>query len=575
MGIVYTLTQNDINNFNSRDIVVKINNIVAAQNMNLSAGDIINVVSKFPSSYFFAHRPDGKSGQIILKGSDIDGRQYLKITPDRSAVDDIIKAPATGGLYTGFSISGTLKGDSYSLAYKLTQDDINNLNVKGVELYNNNVLLTVNSELRYGDVITAKAKTGWQFVDAPIFKLSATGDITLTLSGNNEASATIKTQDGSNTQFTITQLIFNTKTTVITPDYTFKQADIDKLISSHVTMTAKGLPVTVGMGISYGDSLVAVASGNYEFYSVDSNPAHVSISFTYIGDVAYFAVTPDNKKATLTFTRVGAGTNPNLYIFNCATKQGSRARGTGGVFKIDKTILAQINNKRFVDVGDGSTQDYGDFILSVLELPFKIDPSLLLNEESVMLGTLNTNVKATKVNTDLIPLDLGNIVIPNNYNNLLDYANTKAILHLPRVAPINIDLEYVIGQTIGISYNIDCYSGSATINITSTKINDVIITKQVDLGIDIPFINAVTGKTVNNSNIDLGGDNGVLIPYIEIVRNDAILPKGLFTVPVVDESLISGQSGFIKIDNVELETSALGNEKAQIISLLNSGVIIK
>ena len=73
----------------------------------------------------------------------------------------------------------------------------------------------------------------------------------------------------------------------------------------------------------------------------------------------------------------------------------------------------------------------------------------------------------------------------------------------------------------------------------------------------------------------MGGDNGVLIPYIEIVRNDAILPNGFFTVPVVDESLISGQSGFIKIDNVELETSALGNEKAQIISLLNSGVIIK
>ena len=81
MGIVYTLTQNDINNFNSRDIVVKFNNIVAAQNMNISAGDTINVVSKFPSSYFFTHRPDGKSGQIILKGSDIDGRQYLKITP--------------------------------------------------------------------------------------------------------------------------------------------------------------------------------------------------------------------------------------------------------------------------------------------------------------------------------------------------------------------------------------------------------------------------------------------------------------------------------------------------------------
>ena len=157
---------------------------------------------------------------------------------------------------------------------------------------------------------------------------------------------------------------------------------------------------------------------------------------------------------------------------------------------------------------------------------------------------------------------------------MLSFAGVNAIIHLPLAPSIVLDLEYVIGQNIQIYYLLDCYTGKATINITSTKVDGIISSTQVDIGVKIPYMaNAYTAP--ENTGVIAGGDNGVKFPYIELVSHDAILPNGFFTVPVVDESLISGQSGFIKIDNVELETSALGNEKAQIISLLNSGVIIK
>ncbi|MFW3388191.1 UNVERIFIED_CONTAM: hypothetical protein RF648_19580, partial [Kocuria sp. CPCC 205274] len=116
--------------------------------------------------------------------------------------------------------------------------------------------------------------------------------------------------------------------------------------------------------------------------------------------------------------------------------------------------------------------------------------------------------------------------------------------------------------------------GTATINITSTKLAAVISSTQVNIGVRVPYM-ADSYTAPENTGVVAGGNNGVKIPYIELISHDAILPHGFFTVPVVDESLISGQSGYIKIDNVELETNALGNEKAQIISLLNSGVIIK
>ena len=169
---------------------------------------------------------------------------------------------------------------------------------------------------------------------------------------------------------------------------------------------------------------------------------------------------------------------------------------------------------------------------------------------------------------------MGTITVPNTHNNLLDFAGTQAIIHLPLAPSIVLELEYVIGQTIGVYYLLDCYTGTATINITSTKLEGVISSTQVDIGVRIPYM-ADSYTAPENTGVVAGGDNGVKIPYIELISHDAILPHGFFTIPVVDETIINDQKGYIKVDNVELVTGALGNERAQIISLLTSGVIIK
>ena len=157
-----------------------------------------------------------------------------------------------------------------------------------------------------------------------------------------------------------------------------------------------------------------------------------------------------------------------------------------------------------------------------------------------------------------------------------DFINTFCTLNLPYCEPFTIANEYLIGETINIFYDIDLYTGKALIRITSTKTGNSIVTKNIDLNINIPF-GDVQDKPSQNSvnNLELGGYNGVKTPFIEVMRNDSVLPFGFFTIPVSDEKTLQNERGFVKIDDIELRLNAPDNEKDSIISLLNNGVIIK
>ena len=348
--------------------------------------------------------------------------------------------------------------------------------------------------------------------------------------------------------------------------FTFTAAHVADLTNSHVTMTINGSPVVAGSTIVEGDSLVATAISGYEFYK---DPL-ASIYLQRIGNRYPFTLSSDNKTATYT---VGA---INYDVFDVDTKLPTPETKAGNnVYIVDNDKLSEITKNRFVLTGTDVLLDYGQYILSVLELPFTIDPALIAGTENVMLGDKNTGVTANKVSVDILPVNMGDITIPETYNNLLDYDNTTAILHLPFAPSINIDPEYVIGQTLSVEYLIDCYTGKATINIKSTKIGGAVIDQKiVSLGINIPYAQ-FTGGDVTNSNIEVGGDNRIKIPFIEIVRSDAPLKDGLFSAVIVDEKILNTQTGFITVDNIDLVSKAIKSEKDELISILNGGVIIK
>ena len=82
-------------------------------------------------------------------------------------------------------------------------------------------------------------------------------------------------------------------------------------------------------------------------------------------------------------------------------------------------------------------------------------------------------------------------------------------------------------------------------------------------------------RTAENSNIELGGDNGVTKPFIEIVKTELILPDGFYTIPVTDEDKLINHKGYIEVDQIDLKSFANHRERSLVINALKDGVIIK
>lgn len=361
--------------------------------------------------------------------------------------------------------------------------------------------------------------------------------------------------------------------------YTVQQADIDAIVTNDIDMRVNGAPVALGTVLRLGDSVVANVTGNRKFY-VDSSLNRVSINFQVFFDaeMMWLEFTLSNGDQTATFTMVDdtSGSEGTYQSWNISTAiETPQVVGTNNVYRVTPEILAEVNKQRFVTVVGGSTvYDYGQFILSVLQFPFDIPADVVAGTEPIQLADKQLTVSGEKLLTDQIRINLGEIIIPDNYGNMLSYANTTAIIHLPLAPSVELDLEYVIGQTIGVYYLLDCYSGVATVNLTSTKLEAVFSSTQVDIGVSVPYMaNAYTAP--ENTDVAAGGDNGVKTPYVEIIRNDAVLADGFFTTPVIVESPIGEQVGYIKVEDVDLNTTALGDEKEMILSILANGVILK
>ncbi|MCS5736611.1 hypothetical protein, partial [Herbiconiux daphne] len=220
--------------------------------------------------------------------------------------------------------------------------------------------------------------------------------------------------------------------------------------------------------------------------------------------------------------------------------------------------------------------DFGQFIINLIEIPFKVPANLAgTKTESIRLGNLDTKVDALPFLTDRISIPMGRISTPAPNGNMLDFANTMTMLHLPFVPAFAVDTQYVIGKDLDVEMSVDVYTGKATILLTSSAMpGDVFFQKEVDLGIKIPYAN-LQKIDADNSRIDLGAPNSVAIPFIEVLRNDAVLPYGRFNAGVPGAGLLTHTNGFIVVDEIDLESDALADEKREIIRLMKDGVIFK
>lgn len=358
--------------------------------------------------------------------------------------------------------------------------------------------------------------------------------------------------------------------------YSFTQADIDLLESQNIVMTKNGSNVVVGTTVRNDDLFIAKCPNNRIFYQ-DGTLSSIRFQMALGGGFVQFSLNDKGNEASCVFQWPSSATT-KVSNFICKTQIVTPdVVAYNGVYSINADILNEVNKKRFVVVSDGqggsTTVDYGAYIINVIQLPFKIPDDLISGKDKIILGALNTNVEADIVTTDNYILDLGKIKVEKVNNNSIDYYNAKAILNLPYCDPINIDLEYVLDETIHITYTINLYKGNAVINIHSTFSDSVFITRTIDLGIEIPYINPLT-KSPENLNISFVGNNGVTIPFIEIVKMDISNINGKFSIPVIDEALLSSHNGYVEVDKIDINSSCNAGELSSLLNILKNGVFL-
>lgn len=396
------------------------------------------------------------------------------------------------------------------------------------------------------------------------------GNVSYTVAPDGSSASTVwKDPAGHGDDYVFT---FQTAEPDTSENYVLTQEKIDTFANDEISVFVNGEQATANQDVLEGDKFELVST--LGFISIQAfNPS--------TGLPLDFVISGDELTATLDpFIKVN-GADFNISYTLKEPIVDTDVRGVNDVYLLTDEQTEKVITERFVFYTGSTSQedfkDYGVFILGLIRLPFEISGDLIGFDSTVKLGDKDTGVTASRLTVDKFTLNLGDIQVIGDKNNLLDYANKKAVIHLPYCESVEIDVDYCVNETVAIEYVINAYDGVTTVNVYSSKIDGIVESKSVDLNIKIPFATVENTAPSNNSpyNIEMGADNGILKPFIEIVSNDAILENGFFTIPILDENALQGESGFIRVEEIDLKVSASKDEKQTIINLLNDGVIIQ
>lgn len=290
------------------------------------------------------------------------------------------------------------------------------------------------------------------------------------------------------------------------------------------------------------------------------------------------------QKNVLTYDLTHNTWNIDLNDTYKAIKPVETVGGFTNLYLVNDDILEALSRVRFEEVniengevidtqGEPTIIDYGQFITSLYIMPFALPDTLKGPMSNIILGVKDSNVQANLLTTYKYEFDLGSILVPQLYNNAYDFINTTCTIRLPYFNPVSLATEYVVGQTLGIKYFFDFYSGNATVNITSTFTNNVVYSETRSIVLQIPFIQKQNNSLVNTlSNLY---KNVTDTAKVEVVRNIPYYPSdNTFGHETKKCVTIGMERGYIEVDQVELIGKATNDEKDKIKDILNQGVFI-
>lgn len=438
-----------------------------------------------------------------------------------------------------------------------------------------NVITTLTSSTSLDEgtyTVTSTASNGYRFTSVGFYDEYGTGtDLSLN-TDKTVATGTI----------TLNKALEGTASTELIPPPTKTYLVALRNVSqAYLECINKTTGVTT---IINADSQKQLESGDYTF-NIKSNKGYILIKsgrYNQYGQEKEITRNSDNTVATidlklLTGIDFYANTDTAPVIEVPPPTSDSLLR-INNVYMMDIDKIKSLSNERFnFTTGDPEhpiEHDLGDYMINLIEIPFKLNPEQIGNLQKIILGKYTVETKGTQIVSDELQFNIGKIEIPQKYNNSFDYLNTFVKLNLPFIDPLEIDVEYAIGQTLEIFYIIDVYTGDTTVNITSTKTGKVIYSNRFKIGRTIPFI-SLANRQVTDTGEKQGLNNGITKAYIEVIRNIPINTNFKYNNSVMSGGLLKDVSGYITIEDIELKTFATSKEQDTIHTLLRNGVNIK
>lgn len=240
--------------------------------------------------------------------------------------------------------------------------------------------------------------------------------------------------------------------------------------------------------------------------------------------------------------------------------------------------LEQVATARYVTPSSGTQEgtaiDLSKYIIKVYKtyVDFEVDE----NPSDVILGNIDSNVSSNVILKHPV-IDCGTVTLTEGQQNVLDYSPfAKLEIYLPFIGTKELDIDVIRGKEIKLIYKVNVMSGKC---LAVLQYNNIPLYQfEGTIGEDIPF--ATNTRSVDFGTIRPGSDNplsmGTNYAYYILTTNKGYAPnKDIDGLAQYESGLIGDYTGYVRINNVELETSATEDEKRKIENLLKVGVVIE
>ena len=363
----------------------------------------------------------------------------------------------------------------------------------------------------------------------------------------------------------------------ISKDGVFKNitsyGDVKLEVSLDRIVVDNSIPISfdlVNCSVDYSENTVEKGQEYTFTFTADDGYSFESL-MTFTMDNITRNITPTGKKL-FSYKIVASGSSDFPISFELSASEDIEVDNEIiNTFRLTNEQYQKLSKLKMIKT-DGSEIDYSPFVLKSYIYPMFLSEDLFKKERNIIVGDYDTTIKAIPLNKNVVSFNLGSIKVDEKYNNIYDYINTQTNINIPYHQPIQLDYNMVIGYTISVEYVVDFYTGDVTVNIHSTCKDTPIYSDTFNPTTPIPLFTNV--GTVSNG-IGTKTINDVNRVSLEVIRNIPYNIKTPFGSEVLVYEQLKNCTGFIKVENIILDSNATSSEKEKIISMLKNGVDIK